>query len=115
MAYAVRVRLYCAGQLEADTDPDAPEGTPGSEVVATLADTQRALVELCQAAHGPDIRLLGFGDDAMRAYYSMLSDRVEKAHGGPVSYHQHYTALLNTPALQQADMWMAQVDIAVSR
>lgn len=113
MPYAMRVRLYCAGQLEADTDPDLPLGAPGSEIVATLADSQRALVELCQAAHGPTVRLLGFGDDAMRAYFSMIRERAGADR--PISYHQHYTALLVTPELRQADMWMAQVDIALSR
>lgn len=112
MSLAIRIRLYCAGNLEADTDPDAPEDARGSEVVPDVAASQRALVELCQAAHGPDIRLLGFGDDAMRAYWSMISSRV--ALGRPFSYSQGYTALLDTPALRQADAWLAQVDIAVS-
>lgn len=113
MPYAIRVRLYCAGALEADTDPDLPDGQPGAERCATLADVQRALVELCQAAHGPEIRLLGFGDDAMRAYYAMLS--VRAGAGRPFTYQQGYTALLDTPALRQADAWLAQVDIAVAR
>lgn len=112
MPYAIRVRLYSAGKLEADTDPDLPAGAPGSEVVATLADSQRALVELCQTAHGPDIRLLGFGDDAMRAYLQMLHGRAGQ--NRPFTYQQGYTALLDTPQVRQADAWLAQVDIAVS-
>lgn len=111
MPYAIRVRLYRGAELEADTDPDLEPGAPGAEIVADLAASQAALVELCEACHGPDVQLLGFGAAAMTAYGHMLRDR---ARSGRFSYSQGYSVLIDTQQLRSATMWRAQVDISVS-
>lgn len=112
MPYALRVRLYRGSVLEADTDPELEPGEPGAEVVTDLAASQRALVELCEAMHGPDVRLLGFSDPAMHAYGCMLRDRAGKS--SRFSYEQGYSVLIDTPQLRSATRWRAQVDIVVS-
>lgn len=112
MPYAIRVRLYCGPTLEADTDPELPLGEPGSEVVADIEAMQRAMVELCEAFHGPDVKLLGFSPLAMGAYSAGIRSRARSDH--TLTYRQGYIVLLDTPQLRSATSWMAQVDMIVS-
>lgn len=109
MPYRIRVRLYRGAQLEADTDPDLGSGEPGAEVVATLDDTQAALVELCQAMHGPAARLLGLSGIAMDAYGCMVRERAQRE--PQFSYSQGYSVLTG----HYVEWWKAHVDIAVTR
>lgn len=113
MPYAIRVRLYHGDVLEADTDPELPDDAPGAEVVQDLKASQRALVELCEAFHGPNVQLLGFGPDALDAYGARLKSLALMR--SRFNYSQGYTVLVDTPEMRSATMWRAQVDIAVAQ
>lgn len=108
MPYAIRVRLYRANVLEADTDPDLEPGAPGLEAVETLADSQAALVELCTAMHGP-AKLMGFGAIALDAYGAEIRGRASRALA--FTYAHGYLVAQR----DSVEWWRAQVDIALSR
>lgn len=114
MPYAVRVRLYSSSEmdpatLEADTDPDLDDDATGSEVVPDLAAAQAALVELCGAFHGPEVRLLGFGPIPMDSRLAWLQEL--RRGGETLDSSYGYIVLLATPQLRIATWWRAQVDI----
>jgi hypothetical protein len=112
MAYSIRVRLRRGGVLEADTDPDAPEGAPGAERVPLLQDVQPAVRELCQSL-APEAALLGMSDDAAKAYASMIAERA--MYGRPFTYHQGFSLLWDGADMRRAEVWDAQVDIAAAQ
>lgn len=111
MAYSIRVRLRRGGVLEADTDPELTDGVPGAEIVPDLGALQTALLELCQSID-PAAKLLGFDTLATHAYGSMIAERA--MYGRPFTFHRGFSLLWDGADVRRAEMWDAQVDIAVA-
>lgn len=110
MTYALRIRLYFADirgpdtEPEADTDPDVPEGAPGSERAEELEDVGEVLRELAYAYH-EGAGLLGLSDRANGAYLLVMRDHIGKANA--LTYQQAYMVKVG----HVVHTWHARVDV----
>lgn len=128
MTYAVRIRLYKGSaqaaipgqEPEADTDPDARDGAPGSERAPDLEDVGQVLRELAQAFHGPGaeliaagqtfdglgLQIIGLSDMALGPYLTLMREHIGKTHA--LTYQQSYRVRGVGPF---DDPWFARVDV----
>lgn len=97
MPYAYRVQLRDeAGDLQADTDPDAPHGAPGAEQADSMSAVHAAVIGLCQAFH----------EGAELAWRDMALDHLGDTVRG---YIQPYAVSHG----HGFEVWAAHVDIIV--
>lgn len=97
-AYQVRLTLFKDGALEADTDPEWDDNTPGNEVIHGLAAVGIWAREIAQSFHGSDV-VGGLDDEAIVRSIKSLRPSLSRNNGThnwrlpyTVDGHEGYTA-----------------------